>query len=120
MHELAITQSVLEIALRHAEKAKGMKITDLFLVIGQLSSVIDDSVQFYWDIISKDTVAEGAKLHFHRIPAELRCRECQHQYSPDEGLACPRCNGTKVRVVAGDEFFLESIQVLEAPVTLAA
>jgi hydrogenase nickel incorporation protein HypA/HybF len=113
MHELAVTQSILEIALRHAQAAGGVKISGLNLVIGQLSSIVDDSVEFYWDIISKDTAAEGAELHFRRIPTELQCRECHHRYSPDEDLTCPRCRSSNIQVTAGDEFYLESIEVLE-------
>jgi hydrogenase nickel incorporation protein HypA/HybF len=113
MHELAITQSILDIALRHAVKAGGNRITDLYLVIGQLSSIVDDSVAFYWDIISKDSLAEGARLHFRRIPAELLCRDCQRRFSPNEDLACPECRSSRIRVVAGDEFYLESIGVTE-------
>jgi len=114
MHELAITESILEIALRHAVKAGGNRITDVFLVIGQLSSVVDDSVAFYWDIISKDSLAEGARLHFRRIPAEMLCRDCRCRFSPYEDLCCPSCGSTRIRVAAGDEFYLESIGVVES------
>ncbi len=109
MHELAITENILDITLKHAN---GQKVTDLNLVIGQLSSVIDDSVQFYWDIISKGTLAEGAKLHFKRIPTELACRDCQNRFTPEpDNYVCPSCGSNRVMVVAGEEFFLESIEV---------
>jgi hydrogenase nickel incorporation protein HypA/HybF len=64
MHELSVTESILEIALRHASNANAKRITNLYMVKGQLASIVDDSVQFYWDIISKDSIAEGAVLHF--------------------------------------------------------
>ncbi len=112
MHELSITQSLLEITLRHADQAKAKKVTDLFLVIGQLSSVIDDSVQFYWDFVSKDTIAEGAVLHFRRIPIELACQECGHIFQPPgEQFSCPKCGSDKIQINAGEEFFLEAIDV---------
>ncbi|HQF69985.1 MAG TPA: hydrogenase maturation nickel metallochaperone HypA, partial [Promineifilum sp.] len=76
MHELAITESILEIALRHGRSAGATRITDLHLVIGELSSVVDESVQFYWDIVSEGTAAAGATLHFRRVPARLVCRAC--------------------------------------------
>lgn len=112
MHELPISESILEIALRHAKTAQANRITNLYLVIGQLASIIDDSVAFYWDIISKDTPAEGAQLHFRRIPTEMMCLDCDKSYTPRDGdLACPTCSGTRVKVLAGDEFFLEAIDV---------
>ncbi|QRN83665.1 hydrogenase maturation nickel metallochaperone HypA [Chloroflexota bacterium] len=112
MHELSVTESVLEIACKHGEKARAKKVTDIFLVIGKLSSIVDDSVQFYWDFISKGTLCEGATLHFKRIPAELICLDCDHKYTLDDELSpCPRCGSARIRVISGDEFNLESIEV---------
>jgi hydrogenase nickel incorporation protein HypA/HybF len=109
MHELSITQNLLDLALRHAD---GKTVTDLHLVIGQLSSFMDDSVQFYWDIIAKGTPAEGARLHFRRIAAELKCRDCGQQFDLEgDSFACPTCNSMNVEVVGGDAFLLESIEV---------
>jgi hypothetical protein len=57
MHELPVTESILDIAVKHARQANAQRIADIYLVIGQLSSIVDDSIQFYWDIIAKDTLA---------------------------------------------------------------
>jgi hydrogenase nickel incorporation protein HypA/HybF len=112
MHELSVTESILEIALRHANNANAKRITNLYLVIGQLASIVDDSVQFYWDIISKDSIAEGAVLHFRRLPAVLACQECNIQYSPDShSFSCPNCNSDRVKVISGEEFYMEAIDV---------
>ena len=113
MHELMVTESILEIALRHAGQADAARISDLYLVIGTLSSVIDDSVQFYWDFVSEGTAAEGAILHFRRIPAELVCQACGHTYSPDEDLTCPFCESSNIQIISGQEFFLEAIEIAE-------
>ena len=111
MHELAVTEQIRDIALRHAQEAGAAQITDLYLVIGDISSIVDDSVQFYWDFVSEGTAAAGARLHFRRIPGEMACQACGAHYSPDDGLLCPRCDSGRVRVVTGDEFFLEAIDV---------
>jgi hydrogenase nickel incorporation protein HypA/HybF len=112
MHELSVTESILEISLRHAKKANAKRITNLYLVIGQFASIVDDSVQFYWDIISKETIADGAKLHFKRLPATLACLDCNHQYNPgNNGFSCPNCKSERVKVVSGEEFFMEAIDV---------
>jgi len=115
MHEMAVTQSILDIALDHAARYNAARVTSLNLVIGQLSSIVDDSVQFYWDIISKDTLCEGAVLHFERIPAQMTCQECGQSYSLSHGLeACPHCGSFRIRLIAGDEFRLDSIEIEEA------
>jgi hydrogenase nickel incorporation protein HypA/HybF len=115
MHELAVTENILEIAVRHAGEAGGTAITDLYLVIGELSSIIDESVQFYWDIVSEGTIAAGSQLHFRRIPAQLSCRSCDHTYSPQDGLPCPLCASTDITVISGEEFYLEAVDITHAP-----
>ncbi len=112
MHELSVTESLLEITLRHAESAQARQVTDLYLVIGQWATIVDDSVQFYWDIISADTIAAGAKLHFRRILAELVCMDCDHHFHPEADLFnCPLCGSVKVKIITGQEFYLDSIEI---------
>jgi len=112
MHELSVTQSLLEITLRHADLASARRVTRLNLVIGELASIVDDSVQFYWDIVSQGTIAEGAELHFERVPGALRCLGCGHIF-PLNGrdYTCPACGEKQVVAVGGDDFRLESIEV---------
>ena len=116
MHELAVTESILEISLRHANEVKAKRITNLYLVIGQLASIVDDSVQFYWDIVSKETIADGSLLHFRRLPATLMCLDCNQQYQPGgDGFSCPSCSSDHVKVISGDEFYMEAIDVETLP-----
>lgn len=112
MHELAVTQSILDIVVTHAQQAGAQRITRINLVIGQLASVLDDSVQFYWDIISADTVAHGAQLQFERISTEFRCLACQHTFKPTPTtFACPQCLSPQVRIHHGEELRVESIEI---------
>lgn len=112
MHELSVTENVLNLAVRHAQQAGAVRVTDLYLVIGRLSSIVDESVQFYWDMISEGTVCEGARLHFQRVPAELLCLNCAQTYTLDGELTdCPNCHSEGVRVLKGDEFYLDSLEV---------
>ncbi len=112
MHELPVTQSLLNIALAHAGKANAKKILGLNIVMGELSSMVDDSIQFYWEIIAKDTIAENAVLRFRRVPAELQCLSCAEKYHPIDGdLICPNCGHIGAKIIAGEEFMLESIDV---------
>jgi hydrogenase nickel incorporation protein HypA/HybF len=112
VHELGVTQSILHIALHHAQEAGAVRVKEVNLVIGELSSIVDDSVQFYWEQLSHNTLAEGSQLHFRRIPTELLCLSCDRRYTPArDDFACPSCGGMRIKVVAGEEFYLESIEV---------
>ncbi len=112
MHELAVTENLLNIAVQHATQANAMRVTSLHLVIGQLSSIVDDSVQFYWDMISAGTMCEGAQLHFERRPARLKCLDCDQTYTLSGELTdCPNCHSAHIKVVAGEELYLDSIEV---------
>ncbi len=112
MHELSVTENILQIALRHAEKAQASRVTAINLVIGSLSSIVDDSVQFYWDFISENTICHKSVLHFDRRPAILKCRSCGKEYKMNGFLeACPACRSEEVQIQSGEEFFLDSIEI---------
>lgn len=116
VHELSITQSLLELALEHGEAAGARRVTDLHLVIGELSSVLDGCVQFYWDMITEGSMASGSRLHFRRVPARMRCQDCGTNCALGEiqGV-CPGCGSARLQVTAGDEFFLDSIDIEPEP-----
>jgi hydrogenase nickel incorporation protein HypA/HybF len=112
MHELSITENILQIATQHAEQASAESVTQINLVIGQLASIVDDSVQFYWDIISQGTICQGAQLHFERIPAVLQCLDCNQSYTlQKELMPCPKCGNTHIKVIKGEEFWVDSIEI---------
>lgn len=112
MHELSVTENILATVLEYANHSNAAVVTDIYLKIGQLSSIVDDSIQFYWEFISKSTIAENAKLHFDRIPAKFHCNECSFEYEINEILSpCPTCQSMNVTLIAGDEFLLQTISV---------
>ena len=112
MHELPITQGILDVVLDCVRREGGGRVTGIHLVLGRLSSVVDDSVQFYWDIISEGTAAAGAVLHFRRVPLQFDCLDCGALFAPDgQDYVCPRCRSTRVAVAAGDDMRVEFIDL---------
>ena len=99
-------------AVEKAKAANAEKVTKINLVIGEMSGVVDDCVQFYFDFLSKDSIAKGAVLSFQRVPMQVRCRRCGTSFSPDKSAwSCPQCKEWNVEITAGREFYLESIEV---------
>ena len=112
MHEYSITESVLTIALEKANEANAGKITRINLVVGELSGVVSECVQFYFDFISKDTIAAGAELSFEMKPTRIRCHKCQTEFSPNNSnWSCPDCQEVGIEIISGRECYMESIEV---------
>ena len=112
MHELSITQSIIDIILKKSKEAQASRITQVNLVIGELSGFVPDCIKFYFDFLSKGTLTEGAVLNFQLIPARLRCRDCSTTFSPQGGDGiCPECYSLSMEIIGGREFYIESMEV---------
>jgi len=125
MHEMSITQAMLDLAL---EYAKGQRISDIYLQVGRMSFIVPESVEFYFEYLSQDTVAEGARLHFEAVPLEMTCLDCGRQADLSEWVdEQPRvimvqalargcqCGSKNLRVTGGTGFNMISIEVDVAP-----
>ena len=112
MHELSITQSMFDIIMAQAREADAEKVEKINLVIGELTGVVGDCVQFYFNFISKDTLAEGATLSFTMVPPKVQCQDCDKISEIEElNWFCPYCGSQSLKIIAGKELFVESIEV---------
>ena len=113
MHELSVTQSILDIAVKHAQRANATRILSINVVVGDLTGFVPDSIQFYFDFMSRDTLAAGATLNIERVPARVQCRECGAEYHPPDTRlwSCPECNALGGEIIAGREFSVASLEV---------
>ena len=112
MHELAITQEMLDLVLEQAEKAEAKGVGKINLVIGEMTGVVGECVQFYFNFLSKGTITEGATLAFTMVPPTARCRSCGKVFELGEfDWTCPDCSGNSLEITAGKELFVESIEV---------
>ena len=112
MHEFSITESILSIALEQAQAAGANKVIKVNLCVGELTGIVDDCVQFYFDLLSKDTIAAEAKLFFERIPTRARCRNCDTTFTTEDfNWSCPDCLKQNVEIISGRECSVTSIEV---------
>lgn len=121
MHEMPVTQALLGMALDHAN---GQRITDVYLQVGRMSAIVPDTVGVFFEYLSKDTLAEGANLHFEILPVEMTCQDCNQEQDLSEwtdeapqaimqkafARAC-ECGSKNLRVTGGVSFGLVSIDV---------
>ena len=115
MHELPITESILKIVLKHAETNNVRQVVTIHLQIGKLSDLEDDWIQRYFDYLSKDTVAQGAKLKIERMPIMLQCSACSTSYEAEAtrlgDVACPNCGQKDSTLLSGREYYIKDMEV---------
>ena len=120
---MPVTQGILNMALEHAQ---GRRVTDIHLRAGQFSAIVPGSVEIFFRYLSKDTLAEGAQLHFEIAPLEMTCQTCGQQADLAEWIherpqlimaqalakGCV-CGSKALRVSGGVAFSLVSIELEE-------
>jgi len=116
MHELPVTKSILDIALAHAKTNSVKKILSIHLEIGELSDLEDEWIQQYFDYLSEDTIAEGARLKIKRIPVVMLCDECSKSFEvkirQGKEIQCPDCGGKRCSLISGREYYIKDMEVV--------
>jgi hydrogenase nickel incorporation protein HypA/HybF len=111
MHELSVARAVVDIATRHGG---GRRVTAVQLRVGHLRQVAPDSLAFAFEHVAVGTPCEGARLDQEVVPGRLVCAACHHGWELDAAMfRCPRCDSPDVRITAGNEVEVESIEVEE-------
>jgi hydrogenase nickel incorporation protein HypA/HybF len=109
MHELGITQEILDIV---AEQCRGAKVRRVVLEIGKLSAVLPDAVRFCFDLCSEGTAAEGAELEIIETPGRARCRACGAEVLLEKPFGRCGCGGSDLEWLAGEELKIKALEVV--------
>jgi hydrogenase nickel incorporation protein HypA/HybF len=111
MHELAIADCVVDIAIRHA---RGRRVTRVELRVGHLRQVVPDALSFAFDLVAQDTVVEDAELVIEEVPATVHCSKCGTDAMLTAFPACcPSCGTLDVDVTGGEELLVDSLELEE-------
>ncbi len=115
MHELAVTKSILKLALDHTARNGGTQILKIHLVIGEMRNLEEDWIQRYFDYIAKGTPAQGAVINVAKTPVVFACKTCGRSFSTDlhvdQKLVCIHCGSFEYDLVTGRELIVEKIEV---------
>ena len=113
MHEQSIVSSLLSMVLKDAENNNARKIISIKLVVGELTGIEKDAVNFYFGFMAKNTIANGASLEFDYTKAQLRCRDCDIIFPRDKlNFNCPECGKKAIEIVGGRELYIESMEII--------
>jgi hydrogenase nickel incorporation protein HypA/HybF len=108
MHELAITQSIVEMV---TERVPDEKVVAVHLTIGRISGVLPDAIQFCFDVVAAGTPIEGARLRITEPPGRGRCRSCGTESAFDAAPVICECGAADVDVLGGDELTVTALEL---------
>ena len=112
MHELAITQQILNISLQAAQEQGAKRIRTIRLRMGPFSGVVPECVEMYLEVLAKGTMAQEAKLEGIWMPLKVLCRSCgkESEITRDH-IQCPYCGSLQLKRLSGKEFMVDSLEV---------
>lgn len=116
MHELSITESIISTVLESAEKHDVSKILKIHLEVGELNDLKSEWIQYYFDMLSRDTLAEGAQIEVHTTPSKFRCHDCGEEFPLDlksvSKVKCPVCRGANCSLTGGSGFYIRDMEAV--------
>jgi hydrogenase nickel incorporation protein HypA/HybF len=123
LHEFSVAQSIVETVIQVAEQHGALAVRDVNLEVGEVALVNVEQLGWHIDMLVRGTLAEGAKLHWSRVPARIRCVECGYEggvrYEESDSAShfavpifeCPQCGGAQTTLISGRDLRVVDINV---------
>ena len=116
-----MTKQIVESVLEEAKKHNAKRIEEVHLAIGKLTFLGLEQVRFAYEVLVKNTIMEGSKLHIEEKDGVVKCSKCDYEgdfkyeddpiyHVPTPTLHCPKCEGV-VNIVGGKECIIRSIKL---------
>jgi len=114
VHELGIANSIMEMVLDEMSKKNLTIVNKIVLELGVLTDIVPDTLDFNFEIITKDTALANTKLEIKHIPLRACCEKCSVEFEVENFFfACPACHSRQVRVTQGEELNVAYLEVPE-------
>ena len=112
MHEMSLAEGVLQLIEDAAREQQFEKVTTVWLEIGQLSGVEVEAMSFCFDVVTRDSIADGARLEIIALPGAGWCMKCAMTVPMTEVFGeCPECGGHQLQVTGGTEMRVKELEV---------
>ena len=110
MHELAITQSLVE----QIQELTDKPLKAVSLELGELTSYKGEAIEFYFKkITEKDKQFSNTTLNIKRITGVLQCLDCHKETEMDGqfNVLCPHCDSENTEILQGRDLKITKVEV---------
>ena len=110
MHELAMAREIIDIVQAEMVRQNLHRVESVVVRIGALTGLNADALAFGFEASVVDTPLAGARLDVQQVPIKAKCRACGQEDAVEEFVfICPRCGGTDLEVIEGEELDIDHI-----------
>jgi len=115
MHEISIVTSIVDTVTESVAAYPGAQVKEVRLRVGALASVVEDSLQFCWELTTEGTPLAGSKLVVNTLPVVMHCEACAQEVelAGVQSFRCPRCGEPCSDLRQGRELEIDSIEIDE-------
>lgn len=112
MHETDMTKALILTIKDWWEENEKPKITIIHLIVGKFTCVEPVSLEFAFEVQTRNTFLDGVKLNIQETPLIAFCHRCQQEYQPEIGIqyACPECKSPMDDIRSGRELKIDRIE----------
>ncbi|HLI89410.1 MAG TPA: hydrogenase maturation nickel metallochaperone HypA [Ktedonobacteraceae bacterium] len=117
MHEVAAMQAVVTTVLETMQRTGAVRVTGVRLILGASGHFTEEAARQHFQILTRDTPAEDAKLTISWIPATFQCFACLHRFEScgqADLTTCPQCGESALAVAHQDICAVDAIDVMFA------
>jgi len=112
MHEISLCEGVMQVIESEAAKQNFKKVKTVCLEIGDLSCVEIEAMIFAFEVVTRNSIAAGAKLDIVRIPGEAWCMKCSKNVPVKQRFdQCPGCGSYQLQATSGEEMRIKELEV---------
>ncbi|MEM5767340.1 MAG: hydrogenase maturation nickel metallochaperone HypA, partial [Bacillota bacterium] len=108
----SLISAIIKVLREKVREFNVRRVLQVNLTVGELTNVEEATLNAAFEVCVEGTELAGAKLVMERVPARGKCRHCATEFALVKyRLQCPQCNRQGVEIVAGKEFYLNSMEV---------
>lgn len=112
MHEMSICEGILQVIEEQASSQQFSRVKSVWLEIGPLAGVELDALRFGFDVVTRNSLADGAALEIIEMPGTAWCLECSKSVPIRQRFdACPDCGSFQLQITGGDELRIKELEV---------